>query len=378
MDEHEKRVKQAVIKARKTLQQKYRAVRTNRMEDEHNFRIKYKPILEPLTKISTTNTSLQPTTTVKTEVKNESTQYGNNNPMADSGSDMELEIRKPTIKRYGRKTEKSTSESDFDAEKLNERAELNRTQYSSPNFLPAHLLAARTSTPAGDDQVNVSSDTDANQTIMTMIQEKTLNESVIEDFLDQYDPLPRHYLEQFIKSGDKNEYDTTYGVRYNIESDKWRIGDSNIEIDGKDVILKGKRYAGTPGLYELLFKTAPVDYNDFDLQQYKEIISASNAHKKNFDPESRIAGNRGHKYKRIIKPLFKKSQNKCRTGEGLYKPIKHLNEGEIEYIYWNRPAELVARLRLLHASELAGNTSIGNRNEIQSIIEELLEEGIIY
>lgn len=44
--------------------------------------------------------------------------------------------------------------------------------------------------------------------------------------------------------------------------------------------------------------------------------------------------------------------------------------------YWNDPNELVDRLRLLIASTNAGHE--GHENEIESIIEELREENIIY
>ena len=45
------------------------------------------------------------------------------------------------------------------------------------------------------------------------------------------------------------------------------------------------------------------------------------------------------------------------------------------FMYWDNPNELVDRLRLLLASQAAGNTSLSN--EILSIFEELYEAGII-
>lgn len=48
----------------------------------------------------------------------------------------------------------------------------------------------------------------------------------------------------------------------------------------------------------------------------------------------------------------------------------------MDYIYWDDPNELVDRLRLLIASQAAGNTS--HTNEIFSIIEELREGEIVY
>lgn len=51
-------------------------------------------------------------------------------------------------------------------------------------------------------------------------------------------------------------------------------------------------------------------------------------------------------------------------------------EANIDYIYWDDPNELVDRLRLLLASQTAGNLS--HINEILSIIEKLCEANIIY
>ncbi|KYM98255.1 hypothetical protein ALC62_11042 [Cyphomyrmex costatus] len=52
-----------------------------------------------------------------------------------------------------------------------------------------------------------------------------------------------------------------------------------------------------------------------------------------------------------------------------------LNDDAIEYVHWDDPNKLVDRLRLLDASQRAGNTAHGN--EMLSIIEELREAGLI-
>lgn len=49
---------------------------------------------------------------------------------------------------------------------------------------------------------------------------------------------------------------------------------------------------------------------------------------------------------------------------------------DVDYVHWNDPKELVDRLRLLIESKCVGHT--GHDNEINSILEELREDGIIY
>lgn len=51
------------------------------------------------------------------------------------------------------------------------------------------------------------------------------------------------------------------------------------------------------------------------------------------------------------------------------------NKKPVEFIHWDDPNELVNRLKLLVASQLAGSNS--HVNEINSIIEELKEANII-
>ena len=66
-----------------------------------------------------------------------------------------------------------------------------------------------------------------------------------------------------------------------------------------------------------------------------------------------------------------------RKGAGVTRlsSIMKLNNNAIDYVHWDDPNELVDRLRLLEASRRAGNDAHGN--EIQSIIEELREAGLI-
>lgn len=48
----------------------------------------------------------------------------------------------------------------------------------------------------------------------------------------------------------------------------------------------------------------------------------------------------------------------------------------VDYVYWDDPNQLIDRLRLLSASQVAGN--VDHTNEIISIIRELREAEIIH
>jgi len=56
-----------------------------------------------------------------------------------------------------------------------------------------------------------------------------------------------------------------------------------IDLDkNDDIIVDGKRYPGTSGLYELIFKKFPEETicMNADKQKYKSILLATNAHRR--------------------------------------------------------------------------------------------------
>ena len=186
-------------------------------------------------------------------------------------------------------------------------------------------------------------------------------------------------LETFFKLHHDRDSHGNLDKRYGIRSDgrRWMLGDSPIGVEGDKIIIQGKKFQGSLGLYELLFLKKPDEnfYDAHDLATYKAMLLMTNAHKQVFDPSKNVSSNRGEKYNNIIKGLLK---NKKTTGTGInsnniVKPVVDLNS--VRYEYWDDPNELVDRLGLLVASKQAGNTSVNN--EILSIIEELREARII-
>jgi hypothetical protein len=184
----------------------------------------------------------------------------------------------------------------------------------------------------------------------------------------EFGKLATKYLSNYLL-GDKKTTDTTYGLKKDPEGEtSFSIGNTNVEIANDDITVGGKTYKGTEGLWSLLTLKEPDEnlVTQEDMENYKEIVVMTSAHKKSYNPEAQISANSGSKYKKIIAPMFSKS------GEGL----REVTGNAIDYVYWNDPNELVNRLRLLILSKDAGNTGVDN--EIDSILEELRESGIIY
>src|SRR5436190_5941281 len=174
-----------------------------------------------------------------------------------------------------------------------------------------------------------------------------------------------HYLSMHMSKGKHREGDTTYGVRY--EGRNYKIGNKQVLINGNDLVINGVTYKGTPGLWELIVSKTPKSYTEDDLDEYKRILEQTSAHTKLYKPDASINAGKQYKYTHIIAPLFSRKE-----GEGM----RIASNQKIEQTYWNDPNELVDKLRLLHYSQLAGNT--GTHNEMESIVEELIEENIIF
>lgn len=164
------------------------------------------------------------------------------------------------------------------------------------------------------------------------------------------------------------DIDYKYGIRYDADADSLKIGNVNIMIDGDNLRLKDETYHLTPGLYKLIILRDPKRrmYTEDDLKVYGEILSITNAYRRNYNPNQQIQAGRSNKYKTIIKHLIR-----YRSGDSLMK----LPKENVDYLYWDDPNELVDRLRLLIASQQAGHNN--HSNEITSIIEELREANII-
>ncbi|KYN09083.1 hypothetical protein ALC57_18807, partial [Trachymyrmex cornetzi] len=192
-------------------------------------------------------------------------------------------------------------------------------------------------------------------------------------------PLGQKYVEAVLRGAQDKEsgIDHVYGVY--LHKDGLMFGNKRFDVDDADnIIIDGVRYAGTPGLYELIFKRMPDGalYTEDDTHKYKSMLLMTSAHKHKHHSQGRLLSNRGYKYKYIIAPLMlvtRKKQSK-KSGKGLPHAMT-LNDNAIDYVHWDDPNELVDRLRLLDASHRAGNNA--HDNEMLSIIEELREAGLI-
>lgn len=199
----------------------------------------------------------------------------------------------------------------------------------------------------------------------------------------------KQHLEN-LKSGDP-KYDTVYGVRLDPHADKLRMGNSEVRFSSGNITLwhgnkKLGTYSGSPKLYDVIFMKYPsvlrsdeITIHDEEYRIYGELLKKTKAAYKNYDVKQGLNKNKWKKFDNIIKPIASSTvMTRSRTGLGFsHMPLQKLyNSRGVDYVYWNKPKELVDRLRLLYSSKMAGNTGVDN--EIVSLLEEMREEKIIY
>lgn len=192
-----------------------------------------------------------------------------------------------------------------------------------------------------------------------------------------------------ISSADK---DNIYGIR--LHHGDLFMGKEPIKFtkdnDELKYLIGNKKFTVTNGLTDLLIGSNPQFYSNQDLETYKDMLTYTSAHKKNYNPSGAIRRSKSSKkYNKIITQLFpeRRSSRLNVGGEGVkwqhrqqmkklptvYKTFNRT--AAYDYKYWDDPNELVDRLRLLVSSQTAGHT--GHNNEIIAIIEELQEAKII-
>jgi len=245
------------------------------------------------------------------------------------------------------------------------------TANSTPGEIPASTMAYDQETDFDNSSVQLNESVDGfeNATGPEEVFEmepspqlKRLQRGYTTVFKEKMGDVAGEYIKQLF-STETPQLDTVYGFK-SLEQEGLALGNKKVQIANNDLIIDNKEYEGTPGLYELLIRKFPSReiYTQADLDNYKLILEQTKVHKR---IDGTLKGGQSYKYKNIIRPMF-------------ITAVKHPNRIDKTgggYKFWNTANELVDRLRLLTASQEAGNNI--HRNEIISIIEELREERII-
>ena len=189
-------------------------------------------------------------------------------------------------------------------------------------------------------------------------------------------------IEAFTKEG----VDKTFGLY--AENKKFKIGDKQATIKDNNIIIEGKTYIGTPGLWELITSNNPKIFNEDDYINYRDLLIQTNTIYQGNNPnQNRAKSSGGDKWNKLIKPIWeyiKESKKPPEGGKGKGKgkgrkkrqedPQPGPSGGGLK-ILPSDPNALIDRFDLLFSSKKAGHTGV--RNEIISILDELKRQGVI-
>ena len=222
--------------------------------------------------------------------------------------------------------------------------------------------------------------------------EKELEEEEEEEYEEEEDEKIGEIARQYLN---KQYRDTTFGIRK--ENGNHYIGNKHVIVSDNNIYIKdsGEKFEGTEGLWKLITLREPIDVDDKkDKDEYERLMIKTNVIHRNNDPKNpHPKGNRGDKWRKLIGPIWYKSQgfseddaikmaNNRRYRERLVKKMRKIKrEYEGEYVgdgvvvIPSDPNALLERLDLLLASQEAGHTGV--RNELVSICDELKRQGVL-
>lgn len=351
-----------LIKKRKHVKDKLKALKTEIIQSNLELKKAYKPISEPLEKLIE-NIKSENLPKIKSEKEN--------------GQDIIIDKNHPN--------KSSSPKKKFPLS-------------NSKQFLPTEITFLKDEF-LNDSDLPSETFIDEHNSFESTRKDDIINETNLpgyESYLENFHPTVRYYIDKSIKDV-SDSFDHYHGIVHNIETDKFKIGDSELDFRDNNVIVHNLTYPATVGLLELLFLKHPQTYTTSDLDNYMDILKRTNAYRKNYDSNEQIHGTTSTKYLTIIKPyleqkgILKNSGPKYTSRKSFLKPspprtraqtlfkkggnLMELSNNKIDYIFFDDPNELVNRLRLLIASQSAGHS--GLKNEIMSIIEELRELNII-
>jgi len=189
-------------------------------------------------------------------------------------------------------------------------------------------------------------------------------------------PLPINIgriAEQYLRSSYGKGADHSH-YELKDKNGQFYIGKDPIKTDGNDWVIKGKRYRGTPGLWQLITMKEPeirFPTKD-DMKNYGEIMVKADAIRHPINSETPYY-EKSFKWKKFIKPIWDEYVKKTNKKQSEKRNVNRKKNKEKAFS--QAIQTLCERLELLMASKHAVST--GLRNEIVSMCDELLRQKIL-
>ena len=182
-------------------------------------------------------------------------------------------------------------------------------------------------------------------------------------------------IEAFTKEG----VDKTFGLH--AKNKKFHIGNKPVTIKDNDIIIDGRIYTGSPGLWELITSKDPKNFTEEDYEKYMGLlVQTDTIYQDNNSNNTKPKSSGGSKWNKLISPIWeeikpKKEKKKRRQQDPENDDPQPSTSGEGLKILPSDPNALIDRFDLLFSSKKAGHTGV--RNEIVSILDELKRQGVL-
>ena len=184
-------------------------------------------------------------------------------------------------------------------------------------------------------------------------------------------------IEAFTKEG----VDKTFGLH--AKNKKFHIGNKPVTIKDNDIIIDGRIYTGSPGLWELITSKDPKNFTEEDFEKYMSLLVQTDTIFQDNNPNNtKPKSSGGSKWNKLISPIWEeikpkkeKKKKKRRQQDPENDDPQPSTSGDGLKILPSDPNALIDRFDLLFSSQKAGHTGV--RNEIISILDELKRQGVI-
>lgn len=354
-------LKQNLLKVKKSIQKKFHDLHNDKLLLNERINEEYKPIIEPLKKIASSgeNSNIAIKKERKTSI-NDKIDWKKIKKIEPKSLSFTRLSNSASTKKKGKIRRSYTP---HDENKTIRNIDSGSNSFDDESFkslagTSSQMLSSTLNTNNNNNNSNHDASSDKNE--------------ADDESIERIGVITRNMKR--IESQHNKKY---YTANTSSERGGVYLGNDEVTFSQEFILIKGKRFKRTDGLLNLICSDNPTNYNLNDLQLYKEILHLTNAHRQNFMRRGQIVRDNSTKYNKIIKQIFpidgRGGSKKLNTLQTKYMIVN--KSGQIDYIYWDDPNELVERLRLLISSKSVGHTA--HNNEIISIIEELYEADLI-
>ena len=259
------KIARAIEKTSESIRKKHRALKTGRIEEDIALNRRFRPLIKPL-RLFADSSDVRAT---KRESRDE-----------DAASAHKRE-RKEEEEQEEREKASETFERSTTLHKSNDR--------SHDDVQPIASTPRAKIVPTIESLENVFETTE--DSLATKVQNQLQTSEGREALRAGLGSLVQKYVEAVLRGARDKEsgIDRVYGIY--LHEDGLMFGNKRFDVDdAHNIIIDCVRYAGAPGLYELIFKRIPDDafYMEDDMHKYKSMLLVTNAHKHKYHSQGRL------------------------------------------------------------------------------------------